>query len=56
MSALVTDIEDLICMLMLNQLWKGIKCETRILSLFRNKLNKFNNTGAFLLDSIITQH
>ena len=33
---------------LLNELGKG----DRILSLFRNSFNKFNNTGAQMLDSI----
>ena len=34
---------------LLNEFVKRIKCET---SLFRNEFNKFNNTGARMLDSI----
>ena len=34
---------------LLNELWKR---EPRILSLFRNEFNKFNNTRARMLDSI----
>ena len=39
---------------LLNELWKRDKMGglPRILSLFRNELNKFNNTGARMLDSI----
>ena len=32
---------------------RGLPC---ILSLFRNKLNKFNNTGAQILDSTLKSH
>ena len=41
-------------MKLLNELEKMIKCEACrvILSLFRNEFNKFNNTGARMLDSI----
>ena len=37
-----------------NKLWKSHKIRglPSILSLFRNKFNKFNNTGARMLDSI----
>ena len=37
-----------------NELWKRDKMRglPSILSLFRNKFNKFNNTGARMLDSI----
>ena len=35
------------------ELEKAIKCEAcRVFSLFRNKFDKFNNTGAQMLDSI----
>ena len=39
---------------LLNELWKGDKMRglPSILLLFRNELNKFNNTGARILDSI----
>ena len=39
---------------LLNELRKSDKMRglQRILSLFRNELNKFNNTGALMLDSI----
>ena len=39
---------------LLNELWKSNKMRglPRILSLFRNKFNKFNYTGAGMLDSI----
>ena len=39
---------------LLNQLRKSDKTQgsQRILSLFHNKFNKFNNTGALMLDSI----
>ena len=39
---------------LLNELGKRDKMQglPRILSLFRNKFNKFNNTGAQMLDSI----
>ena len=37
-----------------NELWKRDKMRglSSILSLFRNEFNKFNNTGARMLDSI----
>ena len=35
-----------------NELGKATKCLLSILSLFRNELNKFNNTRAQMLDSI----
>ena len=39
---------------LLNELWKRDKMRglPSILSLFRNEFNKFNNTGAQMLDSI----
>ena len=39
---------------LLNELWKRDKMRglPSILSLFRNEFNKFNNTGARMLDSI----
>ena len=44
---------------LLNELGKDIKCDAcrafclpSILSFFRNKLNKFSNTGALVLDSM----
>ena len=42
---------------LLNELGKtvkmgGLRSKTRISSHFRNELNKFNNTGAQMLDSI----
>ena len=39
---------------LLNELWKRDKMRglPSILSLFRNKFNKINNTGARMLDSI----
>ena len=39
---------------LLNELWKRGKMRglLSILSLFRNEFNKFNNTGARMLDSI----
>ena len=39
---------------LLNELWKRDKMRglSSILSLFRNEFNKFNNTGARMLDSI----
>ena len=39
---------------LLNELWKRDKMRglPSILSLFRNEFNKFNNTGALMLDSI----
>ena len=37
---------------LLNELGKVIKYSASILSLFRNELNKSNNTGARMLDSI----
>ena len=33
---------------LLNELGKAIKCYPRILSLFPNKFNKFNNTEAWM--------
>ena len=36
----------------IKQVDEEIRCEARILSLFRNKFTKFNNTGARMLDSI----
>ena len=38
---------------LLNELWKRDKMRGKpsILSLFRNEFNKFNNTGAGMLDS-----
>ena len=40
---------------LLNKLGKGIKCEAcrAFNPFFRNSLNKFNNTGTRMLDSII---
>ena len=60
MSArLVADIEDLTWVLMFffnlwNKLGKRDKMQglPRILSLFHNKFNKYNNTRAWMLDSI----
>ena len=38
---------------LLNELGKKIKCETcRAFYLFRNEFNRFNNTGARMLDYI----
>ena len=39
---------------LLNELWKRDKMRglPSILSRFRNKFNKFNNTGARMLDSV----
>ena len=41
-------------LILLNELWKRDKMRDRpsILSLFCNEFNKFNNTGAQMLDSI----
>ena len=41
-----------------NNLGKSDKMQAlyRILSVFRNKFNKSNNTGAHMLDSIIISH
>ena len=36
----------------LNKLGEEIKCLPNILSYFRNEFNKFNNTGARMLDCI----
>ena len=39
---------------LLNELWKSdnMRCLTSILSFLRNEFDKYNNTGAQILDSI----
>ena len=46
-----------ILMNLLNELWKSDKMRgfPSILSLFRNEFNKFNYTGAEMLDSLTIQ-
>ena len=47
-------MSDRVLLNLLNELWKRDKMRglPSILSLFRNKFNKFNNTRARMLDSI----
>ena len=47
-------MSDYVLLNLLNELWKRDKMQglLSILSLFRNKFNKFNNTKARMLDSI----
>ena len=47
-----------VLLILLNEFGKGDKKRglPSILSLFRSEFNQFNNTGARILDSIITWH